>query len=252
MPESYLTHPAHLAVSDLPFIVAPKRETRIVSAIVNGRECSQEFPVFGCWLAGEHIAIREHEYQAAVYAETSRLTDALIEAGATEVDAQLISARVVSTRLGVPVDLGPTERRALIRHAALVASMTNRLAEESEAWNLRIVAAAIANRLPGCEDWDEARAATLPRALQNAIVAFMDHERHGAVAQDPEALVSAMAETLGKLGPVADSSPPPSTGRIASGGASDSGPAIPPSPASDSPGSRASSSSRRSKKASGG
>lgn len=239
-------------MSDLPFLVAPKRETRIVSAIVNGQECSLEFPVFGCWLAGETIAIREHEYQSAVYAETSRLTDALIEAGTPEPDAQLISARIVSTRLGVPVDLGPTERRALIRHAALVASMTNRLAEEAEAWNLRIVAAAIANRLPGCEDWDEARAATLPGPIRDAIVAFMDHERHGAVAQDPEALVEAMAETLGKLAPLADSSPPPSTGPIASGAVSGSGLETPPSLASSSPSSRPRSSSRRSKKANAG
>jgi hypothetical protein len=190
-------------VADLPFVVAPKRETRIVSAVVNGEECSIEFPVFGCWLAAEDIAAREHEYQSATYAETSRLTDALIEAGATESDAQ--------------------------------------------------IAAAISSRLPGCDDWDEARAATLPGPIRDAIVGFMDQERYGAAAgQDPEEILAAMAETLGKLGPAADSSPPPSTGPSASGDASDSGPGTRPSPATGSPGSPRGSSSRRSKKASAG
>jgi hypothetical protein len=240
-------------VSDLPFIVAPKRETRIVSAVVNGQECSIEFPVFGCWLAAEDIAAREHEYQSATYAETSRLADALIEAGATESDAQLTAVRIVSTRLGVPVQLGATDQRAMIRHADLIAGIVNHLADESKQWNLRVVAAAIANRLPDCDDWDETRAATLPGPIRDAIVAFMDQERYGAAAgQDPEEILAAMAETLGKLGPAVDSSPLPSTGPTASGGASDSGPETPPSAASGSPGSRPRSSARRSKRASAG
>ena len=240
-------------MADLPFVVAPKRETRIVSAVVNGEECSLEFPVFGCWLAAEDIAAREHEYQSATYAETSRLTDALIEAGADESDAQITAVRIVSTRLGVPVQLSATDQRAMIRHADLIAGIVNHLAEESKQWNLRVVAAAISSRLPGCDDWDEARAATLPGPIRDAIVGFMDQERYGAAAgQDPEEILAAMAETLGKLGPAADSSPPPSTGPSVSGDASDSGPGTPPSAASGSPGSRPRSSSRRSKKASAG
>jgi hypothetical protein len=135
----------------------------------------------------------------------------------------------------------------------MIAAITNRLAEESAQWNLRVIAAAISNRLPGCDDWDETRAATLPGPIRDAIVAFMDQERYGAVAaQGPEEILAAMAETLGKLGPAVDRSPPPSTGPIATGAAGDSGPETPPSAASGSPGSRPRSSSRRSKKASAG
>ena len=239
---------------ELPWVVAPKRQTRIVSATVNGEECSLELPTFGAWLTDEEIRIAEHQYQSAVYAESSRLADALVAAGTPELDAQRIATRIVSTRLGIPVALGDDEQRAMLRHADLIASITNCLAEESQQQTLRVVAAAISIRVNGCASWEEAltMAGTFPGPLQRAIAAFMDEERYGGLAKDPEEIVAAMAETLVMLAPPVDSSQPPPTGPSVSGDASDSGLVTPPSAASGSGGSRSPSSSKRSRKASAG
>jgi|GEM_PF-4755488 len=241
-------------MSELPWVVAPRRQTRIVSAVVNDQECSLELPVFGAWLADEEIAIREHEYQSAVYAESSRLADALVADGALEIDAQRIAVRVVSTRLGIPVALAADEQRALLHHATLVAEVQNRLAQASMEQTLRTVAAAISIRTDACQDWDEAMAVAgkFPGPLQQAIAGFMDEERHGGARKDPEELVAAMTEALGKLGPQAGDGQSPPTGPEPSGAAAASGPAIPPSAESVSAGSRPPSSAKRSRRASAG
>lgn len=248
----------------LPFVVAPKRLTRIVSAEVNGETCSLEFPVFGALRSGERIDIREHEYQAAVYREASRLADALVADGTEEVEAQRIAIRILSTRMGVPVPLEAAEQRAMLRHADLVAVVQNTLAEAYDQLTLRTVAAMISRRLPGCGDWTTTDAETLPGPLQAAILAFADSEKGQAPnAKTPEEQVQEMAETLGKLGGPASPETPthqellepsqaPPTGESSTGDADACGLTPPSSAASDSPASPLNTSPKRLKKANAG
>jgi hypothetical protein len=243
-------------VPQLPFVVAPKRETRLVSAVVNDETCSLEFPVYGCILAGEDIAIRDHEYQAAVYRESSRLADALLADGLNEADAQRIAIRILSTRMGIPVPLDDPEQRLMIRHPDLIASLQSTLAEEYQRQVVRTATAAIAHRLPDCQDWSEADTEGLPLPLQIAIANFIDDERRGkAPAKSPEELVAEMAETLGKLESPSDPeapSPSPSTGPASTGAAAGSGPPPQSSVESDSHASPSATSTKRSRKVKAG
>lgn len=230
----------------LPFVVAPRRETRIVSAEINGETCSLEFPVFGCLLAGEAVMIAEHEYQAAVYRDSSRLADALVGEGIDETDAQRIAIRVLSTRLGIPVALDAAEQRITLRHSTLIADIQNSLAAAFEQQVLRTVTAAIVHRLPGCRDWTDADTSTLPLELQKAVAGFIDSERNANKPQkSPDEMVEEMTETLGKL-----QNPP--TGGSSTGDADDSGQLLLSSAPTASPGSRSTTSSKRSSKANAG
>jgi hypothetical protein len=240
-------------VPQLPFVVAPKRETRTISATVNGEVCSIEFPVFGSLLAGEEIAIREHEYQAVVTRESSRLADALLANGYSETDAQRLAIRILSTRLGIPVPLEPSEQRLMLAHSSLIAEMTTTLGAAHRQQVLRTVTAAIAHRLPGCKAWTEADSAELPEPLQSAIYSFVGDEQNGKnPAKSPEELIDGMVETLGKLAPQDSSTPSPSTGPEPTGDAAASGPLLLSSAASDSPASPSPTSSKRSRRANAG
>lgn len=231
----------------LPFVVAPKRETRTVSAEINGQPCSLEFPVFGSLLAGEEVDIRDSDYQAAVYRESSRLADALVSEGTEETEAQRLAIRCLSTRLGIPVPLEPAEQRILLRHADLVAKIQASLAADYAQQVRRTVTAAIAHRLPGCKAWTVDDTDTLPQPLQQAIAAFIDSERNANQPQrSPEELIEGMVETLGKLGPADSQSPP--TGAPPTGDAASSGPVIETSAATTSPASPSPTSSKRSRK----
>lgn len=234
----------------LPFTVAPKRETRTVSAEVNGQTCSLEFPVFGSLLAGEEVDIRDSDYQAAVYRESSRLADALVSEGTEETAAQRLAIRCLSTRLGIPVPLEPTEQRILLRHADLVAQIQATLAADYAQQIRRTVTAAIVHRLPGCREWTADDTDTLPMPLQQAIAAFIDSERNaGQPSKTPEELIEVMTDTLGKLAPTADASQSPPTGGSSTGAAASSGPTIQTSAETVSPDSPSPTSSRRSRKA---
>ena len=232
----------------LPFVVAPKRETRTVSAEVNGETCSLEFPVFGSLLAGEEVDIRDSDYQAAVYRESSRLADALVSEGSEETEAQRLAIRCLSTRLGIPVPLEPAEQRILLRHADLVAKIQSTLAADYAQQVRRTVTAAIVHRLPGCKAWTVDDTDTLPQPLQQAIAAFIDSERNAnQPSKTPDELIEGMVETLGKLGPADSQSPP--TGEPSTGAAASSGPVTLTSAATASPASPSPTSSRRSRKA---
>lgn len=233
----------------LPFVVAPKRRTRTISADVNGETCSLEFPVFGSLLAGEEIDIRDSDYQAAVYRESSYLADALVSEGTDETEAQRLAIRCLSTRLGIPVPLDAAEQRILLRHADLVARIQAVLAVEFAQQLRRTVTAAIVHRLPGCRDWTAADTDTLPQPLQQAIAVFIDSERNGNQQRSPEELIEGMVETLGKLAP--EPSHSPLTGPESIGDAVNSGPTLPSSAASDSDGSPLPTSSTPSSEASG-
>ena len=249
----------------LPFVVAPKRETRLIEAEVNGEICSLEFPVFGALRSGELIDIREHEYQADIYRESSRLADALVADGTPETEAQRIAIRIISTRMGVPVPLDDPEQRAMLRHADLVASIQVALAEAYDQLTLRTVTALISRRLPGCEDWTAADSETLPGPLQDAIAAFANAEKSAKTPdRSPEEVVQEMTETLGKLAPPDSPEPPstqptlpldspsPSTGEPSTGDAAACGLTPPNSTPTDSHPSPSPTSSRRSKKANAG
>lgn len=239
----------------LPFVVAPKRQTRLIEAEINGETCSLEFPVFGALRSGELIDIREHEYQAAVYREASRLADALVADGTEETEAQRIAIRILSTRMGVPVPLEAPEQRAMLRHADLVASVQVALSQEYDQLTLRTVTALIARRLPGCAEWSTADTETLPGPLQAAIVAFADSEKAAkGTGKTPEEQIDEMVDTLGKLAApeIPASSSPEPTGPSSSGDAAGSGQMLLSSAVSDSPSSPSTTSSKRSKKENAG
>lgn len=236
---------------ELPFLAAPKRRTHLVTATIGEDTYSLEFPVYSSLRAGEEIAIRDNDYQAAVYRESSRLADALVAEGTEETEAQRLAIRCLSTRLGIPVPLEAAEQRILLRHADLVARIQATLSAEYAQQIRRTVTALIAHRLPGCRDWTEADTdAKVPGPLRDAIAAFADQERNANQPQrTPEELVETMVETLGKLGPMAADSQSPPTGAPSTGAAESSGPMLPSSALSDSPASPPPTSSKRSKKA---
>jgi len=235
----------------LPFVVAPTIRTRTITATVDDQECSLEFPIYKALKGKERIAIREHEYQAAVYRESSRFADALVEAGSEESEAQRLAIRVISTRMGIPVALDASEQRAMLHHAPLVAEISCALQDAFDQQRLRTITALIAYRLPGCEAWTESDSGDLPGPVQDAIFAFAGEEQAGSQPErSPDELVEEMVETLGKLGP--DPSPSPPTGEPSTGDAVSSGPMLLSSAPSDSVTSPSTTSAKRSKKASAG
>jgi hypothetical protein len=239
-------------VPNLPFVVAPKRQTEIVSATINGETCSIEFPVFGAITSGEEIDIADHAYQAIVYRESSRLADALVTAGSEETEAQRIAIRIVSTRMGIPLPLDANEQRAMIHHAALIAEIQVELARANMQQQTRICTAAIRHRLAGMEAWTDADTDPLPTPLKAAICAFIDAERNGRQPpKSPEELVEGMVETLGKLATDPSPSSPP-TGDPSTGDAAASGPLLLSSAPNDSASSSSPTSRKRSRKASAG
>lgn len=238
----------------LPFVVAPRRETRTISATVNGQACTLELPVYGSLLAGEEIAIREHEYQSIVTRESSRLADALLASGHSETEAQRLAIRILSTRLGIPVPLEPAEQRIMLQQCDLIAEMTSTLSEAYRQQVLRTVTAAIVHRCAGCKSWTEADTAEqVPGPLQTAIHNFLTDEQNGTQpAKSPEELIEGMVETLGKLAPQDSSVPPQPTGPQPTGDAADSGPLLLSSAANDSQPSPSPTSRKRSTKVSAG
>jgi hypothetical protein len=202
-------------MSQLPFVVAPKRKTQIVSALVNGEECSLEFPVYGSILAGEAIYIADHEYQGIIYRESSRLADALlqntgqlIEAGVidgkgdAEMQVQRLGIRMISIRMGIPIVLSPAEQRLMLHENQLIADIQGEIATAYKKQVLRTVTAAISHRFPSMEKWSDDDSARLPEPLQEAIYNFVESERNGgAVQKTPEEIIDDMVEALGKPNP---------------------------------------------------
>ena len=234
---------------ELPFQVAPKRRTQLITATIGEDTYSLEFPVYNSLRAGEEIQIRDSDYQAAVYRESSRLADVLVAEGVEEVEAQRLSIRCLSTRLGIPVPLEASEQRILLRHADLVARIQSTLSAEYAQQIRRTVTALIAHRLPGCSDWTEADTdRAVPGPLRDAIAAFAEQERNAnQPKRTAEELIESMVETLGKLGPADSPSPP--TGTPSTGAAENSGQLLLSSAPIDSPGSPLPTSSGRSTKA---
>lgn len=208
---------------ELPFQVAPKRRTEMISVTIDDDTYSLEFPVYRSLRAGEEIQIRDADYQAAVYRECSRFADALVNEGIEELYAQRLAIRCLSTRLGIPILLTAEEHRALLRHAAMVADIQSVLAAEYARQVRRTVTALIAHRLPGCKGWTEDDTdRAVPGPLRDAIAAFADRERNANQPQrTPEEMIESMAETLGKLGPEPCRNPP--TGQLSTGAAESSG-----------------------------
>lgn len=237
---------------NLPFVVAPKRQTELVEATVNGETCSIEFPVFGAITSGEEIDIADHAYQAIVYRESSRLADALVTAGTEETEAQRIAIRIVSTRMGIPLALEPAEQRHMLHHAALIAEIQIELSRAHLQQQTRTCTAAIRHRIAGMEAWTDADTDPLPTPLKAAICDFIDRERNGRqLPKSPEELVEGMVETLGKLAPDPSPSSPP-TGDPPTGAANASGLLPPSSAPTPSAASRSTTSRKRSRKASAG
>lgn len=244
----------------LPFLAAPEPRTRVVEATIAGQPCRIEFPIHGAILSGEEIHIAPHRYRNAFYVEASRLADALLDDGAEPDQAEATAARILSSRMQIPVALEPDERRAMIRHASIVADAESALTEEWARETVRKVTAAIRFRVPGFEQWTDADTeARIPAPMQAAIAAFIDEEREaGQPQRTPEEVVDSLISSLGKLAPAAmeaggvEPSGTALTGEPSTGGAGSSGPTPTSSAASGSRTSPSRTSSRRSRKATGG
>jgi hypothetical protein len=243
-------------VPQLPFVVAPTIRTRMVTATVDGQDCSLEFPIYRALKGKEILAIREHEYQSVVYRESSYLADALVAEGIEEAEAQRTAIRIISTRMGIPVALDAAEQRAMLRHASLIADLTCSLQDAFNEQRLRTITAVIAHRLPGCQAWTDDDSGELPGPLQDAIYAFASDEQAGDRPQlTADQLVEDMVETLGKLAPPSapeEPTPSPSTGQGSTGAADGSGPLPQSSPPADSETSPSTTSTKRSRKVKAG
>lgn len=230
----------------LPFRTAPPEVT--VEDVGDASTGILQFPVFNCLLAGERILVDEIDYQSTVTEQTHRLAQIIREIDdLPEATANLVAARLMARHIGIPVALEPLEDRIRLREHRVIRDIDHRLAVQNQAQITRLVTAAIKYRLgevdPDCAAWTDAQTLGLTEGLRNAIYAFMLREqRGGAPAADPEALLQAMADSLGKP------DLPQPTGGPSSGDSMTSGQRITSSPASDSPGAPKASSGKRSKR----
>jgi hypothetical protein len=230
----------------LPFVTAPPEVT--VEDVGDATTGILQFPVFNCLLTGERILVDEIDYQSTVTEQTHRLAQIIREADdLPEATANLVAARLMARHIGIPVVLEPLEDKIRLREHRLIRSIDNRLSAQNQAQVTRLVTAAIVYRLgevdPDCAAWTDAKTLTLTEGLRNAIYSFMlKEQRGGAAPADPEAVLQAMADSLGKP------DLPQPTGVQSSGDSTTSGPTTPTSPASDSPGAPKPSSGRRLKR----
>lgn len=229
----------------LPFVTAPEVKVEDVGDETTG---ILQFPVFNALLTGERILLDQINYQSTVTEQTHRLAQIIREVDdLPEATANLVAARLMARHIGIPVVLEPQEDQIRLREHRLIRDIDNLLSAQNQAQVTRLVTAAIVYRLgkveASCATWTDADTMGLTEGLRNAIYAFMLREqRGGGEPADPEAVLQAMANSLGKP------NLPQPTGVPSSGGSTISGPTTPPSPASDSPGALNPSSGRRSKK----
>ena len=230
----------------LPFVTAPEVKVEQVGDETTG---ILQLPVFGSLLAGERIMIDQIGYQSTVTEQTHRLAQIIREMDdLPEATANLVAARLMARHIGIPVVLEPLEDTIRLREHRLIRDIDARLSVQNQAQVTRLVTAAIVYRLgkvdPSCAAWTDEDTAGLTEGLRDAIYAFMLREQRGGGAPaDPDTVLQAMADSLGKP------DLPQPTGAPSSGGSMTSGPIIPPSPASDSPGALKPSSGKPSKKA---
>jgi hypothetical protein len=230
----------------LPFVTAPEVKVEDVGDASTG---ILQFPVFGSLLAGERIMLDQVNYQSTVTEQTHRLAQIIREVDdLPEATANLVAARLMARHIGIPVVLEPLEDAIRMREHSLIRDIDTRLSAQNQAQVTRLVTAAIVYRLgkvdPSCATWTDEDTAGLTEGLRDAIYVFMLREqRGGGASADPDTVLQAMADSLGKP------DLPQPTGAPSSGGSTTSGPTTQPSPASDSPGVLKPSSGRRSKKA---
>jgi len=229
----------------LPFVTAPEVKVEDVGDETTG---ILQFPVFNALLTGERILLDQIDYQSTVTEQTHRLAQIIREVDdLPEATANLVAARLMAKHIGIPVVLEPQEDQIRLREHRLIRDIDNLLSAQNQAQVTRLVTAAIVYRLgkveASCATWTDTDTMGLTEGLRNAIYSFMLREqRGGGEPADPEAVLQAMANSLGKP------DLPQPTGTPSSGDSTTYGPTTPPSPASDSPGALNPSSGRRSKK----
>ena len=231
----------------LPFVTAPPEVT--VEDVGDASTGILQFPVFNCLLTGERILVDQIDYQSTVTEQTHRLAQVIREMDdLPEATAGLVAARLMAKHIGIPVVLEPLEDQIRLREHRLIRDIDNRLSVQNQAQVTRLVTAAIVYRLgkvdPDCARWTDEQTLGLTEGLRNAVYVFMlKEQRGGGEPADPEAVLQAMADSLGKP------DLPQPTGAQSSGGSTTSGPTINSSPVSDSPTAPKRSSGKRSKQA---
>ena len=237
------------SINDLPFVVAPQQQTKLVGDEKIGQI---EFPAWGYLLGAEKAMIDESSFQTVMYKEAGDLSNLLAEGEAIDrTEAHLIAVRILSSRLGIPVAMTKEELELRLKYIGPVTSSEGKLKAHSEALRLRTITAGIVHRLPPCANWTDAMvSAGVSVPLQDAIYAFMQEEiNHGLPTQTSEEAIEEVAEQLGKFKPEPGNQNP-STGEGSTGDAGPSGPMTQRSAVKTSAASPGRTSSRRSRKAS--
>ena len=209
-----------------------------------------ELPQWGYLLGGEDDMVSLGNQQPEVSRRTMALANTIAAADdlpAVQVHPSIV--RLLTFMMGGRVQLTEQEEDWGLQW---VDDLTNLLQFQQQV-GVRMrntaVAAIIAHRCVGFEDFSADDAARMPTRLREAIYEFYQAEASGSTTiKTAEEQLADLEDQLGKLLP-APGSPGESTGETPTGAASDTGPATQTSPESGSSGSRSRTSSTRSSRA---
>lgn len=209
-----------------------------------------ELPQWGYLLGAEADMISKDDQQPEVSRRTMVLANqiaAAIDRPAVTVHPSVI--RMLSFLAGVKLTLTTEEESWLMRWVDDVTALLRFQTTVGVRLRNTAVAALIAHRLEGQEDFTAADAARLSDPLREAIYSFYQAEALGTTeVKTTEEQVQELEAELGKLLPE-HGSPGGSTGMTPSGAVSDTSPATRTSPGKHSSASRSRTSSTRSRKA---
>lgn len=241
----------HVPVTKLPFVTAPKTETRIVG----NERCGQlEFPVYGDLTVNEAAWLTANSGGKTAFTFTSRLALKIArQEKAKPIDTHAFVAKILATAMGTGgLELNEKEQTWSVRYVQDLEECALNVLEASTRTQNALVTCVIRHRLPDMESWTPADTANLPSELCEAIFAFAVEERdRNAGSLSPEEAVAETEELLGKLRTEATKMVEDQTGPASTSSSESSTPATPTTPVSASAGSSAATSSKRSKKAAG-
>lgn len=210
-------------VTRLPFVTAPKQETRVIGTEATG---TLEFPVY------RDLTVSESAWMAAQMAEkssfsfTSRVAIKIARMEKVKpVDAHLFVAKVLAQSMGAQNDMTEDEMNWTVKYVKELEHCALQVVDASLAQQNLLVTAVIRHRLPGMHEWTVEDTAGLPNELADAIYAFCVSEKNRGVEYDAEEAKRELEEALGKSKPAPGKSQRRRSGKKSSTPASSSTPA---------------------------
>jgi len=233
----------------LPWESAPQAPQARLHTI-EWREGRLTIPALGYLTTDELALIAQVDPQNALYRLTADAAVALHRA--TDRSPRLCFALLTALHgrdLGAAVTLAPEDEELQVSQAPIIGPFLEQARAIANRVTIRSVTVILRRIKP---DWSDERTGKLPPDLLRDLHAFEQEEERAGMGEqaDPEADMRQLEEALGKLQQVVGSIATDPTGDAPSGSAAASGPPPPSSAASGSARSRASTSSRRSRKAS--